>query len=250
MKVVLYCLLIIAALSCKRPGSHVDIIEQDTVLDEYPDWYTLKAPVDHTILGVWGNYNKTVVISTGSKLFRTSDQGKHWEQVHESTATLFGIVQYQDTLFAMNGIVNQNKQAAYQQMLITADNYSVNDGKSWQRYTGGNHVLYDIPEYGSADKFLINPIVTPGKDTYGINRVFLDGPNATTGTYNTPGVITSTGRRVDLPQLHQIQSLFLDDQQRLYVVGSDAVCGSGEAFKFCNSQGGRGVVYVSKNSLP
>jgi hypothetical protein len=47
--------------------------------------------------------------------------------------------------------------------------------------------------------------------------------------------------------------LYLDDQQRLYLVGSDAVCGrghSGQAFSFCNSKGGRGVVYVSKKTLP
>ena len=51
-------------------------------------------------------------------------------------------------------------------------------------------------------------------------------------------------------QLHQIQSLYLDDQLRLYIVGSDAVCGSEVSFKFCNSKAGRGVVYVSKNSNP
>jgi hypothetical protein len=249
MKLFLYCFFIITILSCKRPGSDVDIIEQDTVLNEYPDWYTLKAPIDHIISGVWGNYDRTIVISTGSKLFRTNDQGKHWEQVYESTAILFGLVQYQDTLFAMNGLVNQIKQAAYQQVLISADTYSVDDGKSWHSYNGTNSVLYEVPEFESTNKFLIDPIVT-SKDTYKINRLYLNGPNVNSGPFDTPGAITSTGRRVDLPQLHQIQSLFLDNQQRLYIVGSDAVCGSQESFKFCNSKGGRGVVYVSKKSLP
>lgn len=74
------------------------------------------------------------------------------------------------------------------------------------------------------------------------------------GPFETPGVISSDGRRVDLPQLPQLNRLFLDRQQRLYVAGSDAVCGrggkTGEPFSFCNSQQGRGVVYISKHVLP
>ena len=50
MKILIYCFLVMLALSCKK--SEVDAVDQDTVLNEYPDWYTLKAPVDHEISGV------------------------------------------------------------------------------------------------------------------------------------------------------------------------------------------------------
>ncbi|MHA4742003.1 hypothetical protein [Dyadobacter sp. MSC1_007] len=123
MRVFLYCFLIMVALSCKR--SEVTIVEQDTVPDQYPDWYTLKAPIDHEIVGVWGNYDKTILISTMSRLFRTTDQGKHWEQVHKQSIGIFGIVQYQDTLFTMSGLSSQAKKEVHQQVLIHADNYSV-----------------------------------------------------------------------------------------------------------------------------
>ncbi|RYF51414.1 MAG: hypothetical protein EOO39_43240, partial [Cytophagaceae bacterium] len=86
--------------------------------------------------------------------------------------------------------------------------------------------------------------------SYRINEVFLDGPTATTGQLETPGVITSAGRRIDLPQLHQLRSLYFDKQERLYIAGTDAVCGRGQNFAFCNSQNGRGVVYISKKPLP
>ncbi|WAC12521.1 hypothetical protein [Dyadobacter pollutisoli] len=248
MKVFLYCFFLMAVLSCTRSG--VDAVEQDTVLNEYPDWYTLKSPVDHQIEGVWGNYNKTVLISTMFKVFRTTDQGKQWKQVLEQSVGIMGIVQYQDTLFTMSGLSNQTTDDLYQQVLVDANNYSVDDGKTWQRYVARNPILGGHPEFDSPNKFLINPIVAPNKVTYQINKAFRDGPNATSGVYETPGVIKSTGERIDLPQLHQIQSLFLDDQKRIYIVGSDAVCGSEQSFKFCNSQGGRGVVYVSKKSLP
>lgn len=248
MKVSLCLFFLILALSCTKSG--VDAVEQDTVLDEYPDWYALKAPIDHQIQGVWGNYDKTVLISTMSKVFRTTDQGKQWEQVLEQSVGIMGIVQYQDTLFTMSGISNQKKNDLYQQVLIHANNYSVDDGKTWQRYVARNPVLGNLPEFDSPDRFLINPIVASNQVIYQINKVFRDGPNATSGDYQTPGVIKSTGERIDLPQLHQIQSLYFDEQKRLYIAGSDAVCGSEQSFKFCNSQAGRGVVYVSKRSLP
>lgn len=245
MKTLLCCALLVLALSCKRTESDIVDPKHDTVLDEYADWYTLKAPIDHEIEGVWGNYNKTLIISTMSKLFRSTDRGKHWQQVHQQSIGIFGVVQYQDTLFTMSTLVGY-------QALATAEHYSIDDGQTWQRYIRRNRI-FDVPYPSSTAPFPINPVVATNGATYKITKAFLDGPTATVGIFETPGVTTATGRRIVLPQLHQINSLYLDHQQRLYIAGTDAVCGrghSGEAFSFCNSKGGRGVVYVSKKPLP
>lgn len=242
------------AISCKKNEAEINVSNYDTVRDEYADWYTLKAPIDHQIVGVWGNYNRTLLISTMWKVFRSTDQGKHWKEVHQQSVGIHGFVQYQDTLFAMSGLAGQLSKEFYHQLLIHPDNYSVDDGKTWQRYTRRNPLLSDMPNVESVDKrMLINPVKTSGGISYRINQVYQDGANATTGQFYTPGVISSNGRRIDLPQLHQLQSLYLDDQQRIYVAGTDAVCDrgySGLPFGFCNSINGRGVVYVSKKPLP
>lgn len=247
-----FCLLVLT-LSCqKTPSDSVDP-QQDTVKDEYPDWYTLKAPVDKAIQGVWGDRDKTVLITTGYAVFRSIDKGKHWQSVLQSSINLFGLVQNQDTLFTMSSLLNQSSGATYQQLIVQANHYSLDDGQTWQSYKGRNPVLADIPTYGAVDNRLrINPIISPSGVVYTINRVFVNG-SATSGTFETPGIVRSDGRRIDLPQLHQLQSLYLDAQQRLYVAGSDAVCErghSGERFSFCNSKQGRGVVYISKRPLP
>lgn len=245
MKTLLFCTLLVLALSCTKNESDSIHPANDTVLDAYPDWYTLKAPVDHQIVGVWGNYDKTLLISTMFNLFRSTDQGKHWQQVHQQSNGMFGVVQYQDTLFTMTTLANYR-------MLASPDNYSIDDGKTWQRYTGRNPI-FDRALYSSTAPFPVNPIVGSNGTVYKFNQVFLDGPTATVGVFETPGVITDAGRRIDLPQLHQLQSLYVDEQQRLYIAGTDAVCGrghSGEPFSFCNSKNGRGVVYVSRKPLP
>lgn len=242
------CIFLFATiLSCKTPVS--EPVAQDTVLDEYADWYTLKSPVDYQLKGVWGDYNKTVLISTGDKLFRTTDQGKNWQQVHKQSIGMMGFVQHQDTLFTMSGLSSRGKDKAYQQFLVQADNFSTDDGKTWHKYTGRNPVLRDIPEELPANKFLVDPIRTRKGEVYRINKVFEPGNNTGVGTFETPGVVSSLGARIDLPQLHQLQSLYLDEQQRLYINASDAVCQSGYPFKFCNSVAGRGVVFISKKPL-
>lgn len=256
MKTLLLCSFVLFVLSCQNRDTDDVSTRADTVLDEYPDWHTIKAPIDREIQGVWGNWDKTLLISTSYIIFRSTDQGGHWQQVHQQSTGMFGVVQNGDTLFTMSGLLSQtpNNPKAYQELLTTADNYSLDDGQTWQRYTGHNRLLSDIPTYDSVDKRLrTNPVITNAGDSYKINRVFLDGPTATTGIFETPGVITATGRRIDLPQLHQLQSLYLDEQQRLYIAGTDAVCGrghSGATFAFCNSKQGRGVVYISKKPLP
>lgn len=246
MKTLLYCGLLLLTLSCKKAPSDIVDPKQDTVLAEYPDWYTIKAPVDHEIVGVWGNRDKTLLISTSRAVFRSIDKGSHWQEVlPQQSIGIFGIVQNQDTLFTMTTLVGYRA-------IALADKFSIDDGKTWQSYRGRNRI-FDIPSSISAAPFPINPVVASNGISYKINQVFLDGPTATTGIFETPGILTSNGRRIDLPQLHQLQSLYLDNQQRLYIAGTDAVCGrghSGESFSFCNSKQGRGVVYISKHPLP
>ncbi|GAB3993356.1 hypothetical protein GCM10028807_28380 [Spirosoma daeguense] len=245
MKNLFVFVLIALILSCK-PESDTVSPRNDTVLADYKDWYVLKSPIDKSIEGVWGDWDKTLLISTSFAIFRSTDQGKHWQQVHQQSIGMFGVVQYRDTLFTMNGLLGYRA-------LIHADNYSVDDGKTWQPYQRKGNLAFDyIPSLGY-NGFPINPVNTSTGKTYKIYQAFLDGPTATTGIFETPGIITSEGRRIDLPQLHQLQSLYLDSQQRLYIAGTDAVCGrghSGEKFSFCNSKQGRGIVYISKKPLP
>lgn len=236
MKKLLYLLIVLLIGACQKTDS-------DTVAPEYKDWYILRSPVDRAIEGVWGDRDKTLLISTMFSIFRSTDQGRNWQKVHQQSIGMFGVVQYKDTLFTMNGL------AGYR-ALTNADNYSVDDGKSWKRYAKYNPVFENRPNPAATSQFPINPITASNGTTYRINQVFLDGPNATTGLSETPGVITADKRRIDLPQLHQLNSLYLDPKERLYIVGSDAVCGRGQNFSFCNSQEGRGVVYISKTVLP
>lgn len=240
MKKILYCLLVLAIVSCQKT-------EPDPVaptFPEYPDWYTFVSPEDRAVESVWGDIDKTLLLSTMFTIYRSTDRGKTWQSVRKQQLGMFGVVQHQDTLFTMSGLANQS-------LLIHPDNYSVDDGKTWRPYARRNPVFEYPSRPGMAGiRFAINPVAVSNGTSYEINRVFLDDPVRKVGRFETPGVITSAGRRIDLPQLHQLTSLYVDANERLYIAGSDAVCGNGQNFAFCNSKGGRGVVYVSKRPRP
>jgi hypothetical protein len=169
--------------------------------------------------------------------------------VGSGRAAVFGIVQYRDTLFTMHGKAN----GSYGEYLTNADQYSIDDGKSWQPYQKYNP-FFNLVNY-HRDSVEVNKILRVDQamglegTSYKIYRDFLDDPINKQGRFQTPGFITSIGNRTDLPQLHQLNSIYFDAKQRLYVTGSDAVC-SREPFAYCNSKEGRGVVYISKRALP
>ncbi|GAB3790977.1 hypothetical protein GCM10028818_61730 [Spirosoma horti] len=222
--------------------------ESVRVTPEYTDWYTLTSPIDDVIQGVWGDYDGTLIIATTYSLYQSTDKGVKWQLVDEQKTSISGIVEHNDTLFSMNGVINMGDD----QLVANASKYSVNGGRSWVSYDRYNPFFDTRPSQTSINKEMyINKIVAPNGTTYRINKVYLDSNQSTIRRYETPGVITTDGRKVNMPQRHQLRSLYMDQKSRLYMVATDAICDRNESgFVFCNSKNGKGIIYVSKRSLP
>lgn len=236
MKTVCYFLLISLLVACHRDSI-------DTVRPEYDDWYTLRSPDNRAIEAVWGDIDKTVVISTGFTLYRTTDRGRNWQQVYNQNLGITGVVASRDTLFATTGML-------YSGGIITLVNpilYSADQGKTWLAYRRLNPV-FDLIGYAGNKGITINPVRATNGNTYTIRRQYLDDSTKATRRFITPGVVTQTSRQIDVPGQHQLRSLALDEKGRLYAAGSDEICELTPTFRFCN--GGRGVVYVSKKPMP
>lgn len=243
MKTLFYFILILAALSCKKT-------ESDTVAPDYADWHTLKAPIDEPIQAVWGELESTLVIATTFKLYRSTDQGKNWQQVDQLQGGISGFVHHNDTLFVMTGFINTPTA----HIMAHASKFSLDAGESWQVYRKYNPLFDTRSSLGPVNpKLYIDSVRTIIGTTYTINKVYLDPPTAVSRRVEMPNVITDQGRIVKLPQWHKIQSLYLDPKQRLYLAATDAICersDSGKGYTYCNSKQGRGMVYISKSPLP
>jgi hypothetical protein len=247
MKAFFYTLLLTGVAACQQAAN------PDTVPAEYPDWYVLKAPTDNSIQHVWGDIDKTIIITTGYfSLHRSTDRGRTWQGVlGPLDSGITGVTQVADTLFSLDTQVNATyPQGVMKSTAVTAEYYSVDDGRTWKRYRRMHPMLDSYFVNRGASGLPLNPVIAVNGNEYLIRKYFYRDTTKLEGVFSTPGVLVNQKRRIDLPQDHILNSLHFDEKGRLYIAASDAVCGRGQDFRFCNSRGGRGVVYVSKQPLP
>ena len=160
MKTAFCLLMLIGVLSCKKA-------EVDTVEPEYRDWYTLRSPIDREVQSVWGDWDKTLLLTTSFAIFRSTDKGKNWQQVYQQSNGMWVLFRIKTPFLSWVECIISRRRIYYQQVLIHADYYSLDDGQTWQRYLKRNPLL-DEPRPGQPiDKRL------PGKSGDRINRHYI-----------------------------------------------------------------------------
>lgn len=208
---------------------------------ETADWIILTSPEPGDIRGVYGNIDSTLLITTGFSIFRTRDKGKSWEKSdYKGGIGIFALASLQDTLLAFSARTTGSPQVSF--YAATPQFMSLDTGKTWVTSMHSSRRRWEI-------KVPLNRLSAPNGTEYQIDEVLTPTCTGCSSNYvETPGFRTSDGRRVALPEMHQLQSLYFDSRQRLYLSGSAATCGGIKNFHLCD--GTYGVVYVSKKPLP
>nr|WP_295930564.1 hypothetical protein [uncultured Dyadobacter sp.] len=223
-------LLILAAfvllISCKKD-------ESPDPVPENPDWYVLRAPDNRDIKAVHGNIDDTLVITTGFKIYITTDQGKNWTTTnYDARVGLFGFMEQQDTLFAMESQYGSG-DALGNYFAGQPSSFSTDHGLTWER----------VRRRAAMDNWKV-----PINYAYSGNGIAFGIDIVQSGSYlRTVGIKSESGRKISLPAHHQFINVYFDPQSRLYVAGSAPICGEGEDFKYCNAP--NGTVYVSKRAV-
>ncbi|MCF0057017.1 hypothetical protein [Dyadobacter sp. CY356] len=235
--ILLACLSLFILSSCQKDKNEVVVqnpVDTETPV-ENPDWYILTAPDARPIEGVYGDIDKSIVITTGFKIYKTDDKGKTWQVGnYDKPIGIFSFTEIQDTLLVFNTKSYRSDNTKDRSIYATRPSfYSIDKGISWFPYENITYTEKD-------PSVLLNKAFTQNGTEYKIDQVTTDG------YVETVGVITSTGQKISLPQNHQIQSLYFDKKDRLYVSASAAVCGTGNNFSWC--KGENGVLYISKLS--
>jgi hypothetical protein len=217
--------------------------EKADVLSEYKDWYVLKVPESEPIQAVYGDIDGRLIVATLFKIYLTDDRGKTWRKPNYPPNTnyslgrgLVGILFTNDTLMALDTrrLIKEDTVTYGSDPIY----FSTDNGENWKFFL--NSLRVRVP---------LNVLKTPSGTVYSINEVFIPIRNSTTSFYAEGfGVKVSDGRVLDLPQKHQIKSIYFDKKRRLYICGSAAVCGKFEDFRFCDGQ--NGMLYVSKEPQP
>jgi hypothetical protein len=234
---LILCLLLLSLGACQKDA-------EDEVQPEYADWYALRAPDDRAIEAVYGDIDGTLLITTGFKIYQTTDRGRTWRTAnYQSNHGLFGFVQLQDTLFVLNtqtGSATNNTTTAY---AAHPSYFSLDQGMTWKLYNDWRRRSDYVPRVAR------NRATSASGMEYSIDYLVTPVSSQSSGSYiETVGIKTSTGQLLSLPQEHQVTSVYFDASSRLYVTGSAALCGRGKDFSFCGEQ--NGMLYVSKKPQP
>lgn len=210
--------------------------EKNTPQPEDPNWYVLRAPDNREIKAVHGNIDDTLVITTGFKIYVTTDQGKTWQTgSYNAGIGLFAFIKSEDTLFAMEGqrgsFTTRDNAFGIQPYWCSLDN-----GLTWSRARGsmakdGWQVPINYAYSGNGIKFGIDMIQTPE------------------GYLRTIGIKSESGTRLTLPGNHQLISIYFDHTSRLYVTGSAPLCGQGNTFEYCDDKTRNGTLFVSRKPV-
>ncbi|OZI08731.1 hypothetical protein BWI93_07710 [Siphonobacter sp. BAB-5385] len=206
---------------------------------ENSDWIRLTSPENSDVQAVYGTIDSTLIMISNFKIYHTKDQGKTWtSSPYPVMVGLTGFLATTDTLFALTATSGIQKDGT---IYANAPRYySLDQGITWQAYNGFSLTKHYTP---------LNKLHASNGVVYSVDELRTPINGGSTNYYlQTVGLQTSTGKKIPLPQEHQIKSITMDSRGRLYVAGSAAVCGGLRDFHFCNGQ--RGVIYVSKKALP
>lgn len=236
-RILVLSLLPLALSACQKETA-------EPVPLDYPDWYALRSPEGRAIEAVYGDIDKTLVVSTGFAIYQTKDRGKTWlPSTYNAHYGIEGFIMRNDTLLNLTATVSGNPPPADISYAVSPLHYSVNYGATWLPYRNWSRKDAFDP------RVALNRATSPSGTEYSID-VLRTPTNPGSNSYyvETVGIKSAAGKTLPLPHDHDITSISFDAKSRLYVTASAALCGHRENFAYCGER--NGVLYVSKNPQP
>lgn len=241
-KLFVFLVASLAVASCVQKDSRVVAPVATT---EDPDWIKLEIPTGREAYAIAGDIDETLLVTTWTKSYYTTDRGKTWKVSKDFQGPIPGLLVRNDTTFALHALRYDrqvNLLGAWDALYFTA-----NYGKTWEYY------LQHYKQYLDD----IKPIGTV-KSTEGTIYFIKSNTSPTAPGSNTANINPSEIKKQDksgqqtvrFSFRHNLINLYLDGQNRLYVAASGGTYQPENNGFFCCDDTMPAVVYVSKRPLP
>lgn len=242
-KAYLFLACLFTVLSCVQNDKSVVTPAQPA---EDPDWIKLEIPTGREAYAIAGDIDKTLLVTTWTKAYYSTDRGKSWQQSKDFQGRIPGLLVRNDTTFALH-ITSHDRQGnvlgAWDALYFSPDY-----GKTWAYYPQYyKQYLDDIKPIGS--------IKSATGTTYTIQSKTTPIASGSPSAYINPSALkkqdaTGQEQSVRFPFSHQLINLHLDTQNRLYVAASGGTYQSATNSFFCCDDTMPAIVYVSRRPLP
>jgi photosystem II stability/assembly factor-like uncharacterized protein len=215
---------------------------------EDPDWIRLEIKTvfdGDEAYSIWGDIDKTLLVSTKAHIYATSDQGKTWQERKNFYSATYGLLARNDTVFALSNYVTD---AQGQKTASFVDYFTTDLGKTWvyvNTLPRGYEKYYRLAQpFGRVEAAGI---------TYRTQENTQPIANSTSRLVVASDLLRTAGTtqtKMRLPAGHYLKGLYLDGQQRLYVAASGLRFDTNTGQAIDPTVGRPAVVYVSRRPLP
>ncbi|MET4075838.1 hypothetical protein [Hymenobacter sp. UYCo722] len=231
------------AVACQKKDS--DITPREI---EDPDWIKLEIKTVFSgdeAYSIWGDIDKTLLVSTKAHIFSTSDQGKTWQERKNFYGATYGLLSRNDTIFALS---NYYIDSQGQKTASFADYFTTDLGKTWSYI---NVVPRGYEKYHNLSQ-PFGRVETAGV-TYSTQENTLPIANSTSRLVVASDLLrtdAASQTKLRLPAGHYLKGLYLDAQQRLYVAASGLRFDTSTGQAINPTMGRPAVVYISRRPRP
>jgi hypothetical protein len=216
---------------------------EDTAIsvEEFPNWVRISIPKGKEALAVAGDVESTLLVTTASKAFYTTDMGQNWIESKDFQGPVYGLLQRNDTIVALfSKSFDQDQATASLGYLFTLDL-----GRTWQYDPSGKFMKAKMP-IGSveSDWGVKYRVVESLKQL----QPAPSGPVHPSSLQKWPHLNNDWGA-LDFPVKVKANNVYLDKKNRLYVAAA-----SGD-FDENNCHAGADEkspawIFISKRPLP
>ena len=233
--------LIITAISfiiasCKKDNKSPIVTNQ-----EDPNWIKLEIPNGNVAYAVAGNIDDTLLVTTYTKAYFTTDKGKTWQESKNFNGPIQGLYTNKDTVMSL--LLTGGLELEGTAKASVAEYYTLDMGKSWNRYLDyqrAQNIIKPIGIVQSAQNKVTYELKYNTKPVSANSNAYTHGPTS----------ILKDGKSLDIPFKVRIENLYMDGNDRLYVAASGGVYDQ-EKDTFIFKEGNTpAVVYVSRKALP
>ena len=227
--------------SCKKENS---------LAMEDPDWIRLEIPTGQEAYAIAGDVDKTLLVTTWTKAYYSTDRGKTWQESKNFQGPVPGLLVRNDTVFALKASGRNNEG----QRFATMTTYCTIDyGVSWRSCAE----YFPTPAGYAFYSDLVQPIGIAQTST-GISYRIKENLTPLSSGSNSSHINPSEIRREDnygqqtvrFPFKHNLLNLYLDSSNHLYVAASGSTFVEQTNGFYCCDDKMPAIVYVSKKPLP
>ncbi|MEZ2335672.1 hypothetical protein AB6735_08545 [Mucilaginibacter sp. RCC_168] len=221
--------------SCKKDKSPVITNQED------PNWIKLEIPHGNTAYAIAGNIDDTLLVTTYTKAYFTTDKGKTWQESKNFNGPIQGLYTNKDTVMSLLLTGGLELEGTLKASVVQF--YTLDMGKTWNRYLDyqrAQQITKPIGVVQSAQNKVTYELKYNTKPVSANSNAYTHGPTT----------ILRDGNTFDFPFKLRIENLYMDSNDRLYVAASGGVYDKEKDMFIFNESNTPAVIYVSRKALP